>query len=107
MTIFDIVRNALLAGFGIQEKVREFVDDLVKKGELSESQGAKLVREWIETADKSTFELSKTLSDVVTKTIEKIALPSKEDVEGLERKVQELSVRIAKIEEIVGERKGQ
>ncbi len=43
MSVFDIIRNSLLAGLGMQEKVREFVDELVKKGELSETQGAKLV----------------------------------------------------------------
>jgi len=32
MALVDIIRNAMLAGFGMQEKVREFVDDLVKKG---------------------------------------------------------------------------
>ena len=42
----------MLAGFGVQEKVKEFVDDLVKKGELSESQGAKLVKEWSEKVRK-------------------------------------------------------
>ncbi len=107
MTIFDVVRNALLAGFGIQEKVKEFINDLVKKGELSESQGAKLLKEWLESADKSTSELNKTLSDAITKAMEKIALPSKEDVERLERKMQELSVRVAKLEEITGEKKAQ
>ncbi len=37
MTIFDAVRTAVLAGFGVQEKVSEFINELVKKGELSES----------------------------------------------------------------------
>ena len=37
MAIFEIVRNAMLLGFGVQEKVKEFVDEVVKKGELSES----------------------------------------------------------------------
>ncbi len=31
MTFFDVIRNAILAGFGIQETVKEFIDELVKK----------------------------------------------------------------------------
>lgn len=31
MAIVDMIRNALLAGFGVQEKVKEIIDDLVKK----------------------------------------------------------------------------
>jgi polyhydroxyalkanoate synthesis regulator phasin len=42
MTLFDVVKNAVLVGFGIQEVFKKFLDDLIKKGELSKSQGAKL-----------------------------------------------------------------
>lgn len=100
MTVFDIVRNALLAGFGVQEKVREFIDDLVKKGELSESQGAKIVKEWTETANKTTEQFSKSLSDVISKTLEKMNIPTKEDIEKLNKKVQSLSLRVKKLEGI-------
>jgi len=44
MTVFDIVRNAILAGFGVQEKMKDFVEDLVKRGELSESREQSLLR---------------------------------------------------------------
>lgn len=98
MTIFDVVRNAILAGFGVQEKVKEFVDELVKKGELSESQGAKLVKEWTEKADKSTAELSKTISDLVAKTLEKMNIPTRDEIERLNKKIQNLSARLKKLE---------
>ena len=98
MTVFDIVKNAMLAGFGVQEKAKEFVDDLVKKGELSDSQGAKLVKEWTEKADKSTEDISKSLSDVITKTLEKMNLPTKDDIEKLNKKLNSLSARVKKLE---------
>lgn len=103
MSLFDVVRNALLAGFGVQEKVREFVDDLVKKGELSESQGAKLVREWSEKFEKNTEDLSKSLNDMVAKTLEKMKLSTKDDIEKLTEKVDALSSRVAKMEGMKGE----
>jgi polyhydroxyalkanoate synthesis regulator phasin len=103
MTIFDVVRNAILAGFGVQEKVKEFIDELVKKGELSESQGARLVKEWTEKADKSTADLSKTISDLVSKTLEKMNIPTREDIERLNKKIQSLSMRVKKLEGITEE----
>jgi polyhydroxyalkanoate synthesis regulator phasin len=103
MTLFDVVRNAMLAGLGVQERVIEFINELVKKGELSESQGAKLVREWAEKADKSTEQLGKSISDVVTKTLDKMALPSKDEIEKLNKKVQALSARVKKLEGVKGE----
>ncbi|GBE37168.1 poly(hydroxyalcanoate) granule associated protein [bacterium BMS3Bbin07] len=108
MTIFDVVRNALLAGFGVQEKIKESIDELVKKGELSETQGAKLVKEWSEKAEKSSDELTKSISDVLAKTLEKMNLPTKENIEDLNKKIKALSTRVKKLEAVIegSEQKG-
>ncbi len=99
MSLFDTIRNAMLAGFGMQEKVKDFIDDLVKKGELSESQGAKLVKEWSEKFDKNTTDISKSLNEVVAKTLEKMNLSTKDDIQKLNDKVDALAARVAKVEE--------
>lgn len=98
MTLFDVVRNAMLAGLGIQETFKEFLDNLVKKGELSESQGAKILKEWTEKADKTSEQLSKNISELVTKTLEKMNLPTKDDIEKLNKEIQSHSDRIKKLE---------
>jgi polyhydroxyalkanoate synthesis regulator phasin len=102
MAIFEIIRNAMLAGFGMQEKMREFVDDLVKKGELSESQGARLVKEWSEKAEKNTEDMTKSLNEVVSKTLQKMNLSTKEDIRTLNDKIDSLSARVAKMESSKG-----
>lgn len=99
MALVDIIRNAMLAGFGVQEKVKEFVDELVKKGELNESQGAKLVKEWADKAEKNTEDISNSLNDLVKKTIDKMKFPLKEDIDKLTEQVSILSERIKKLEE--------
>lgn len=99
MSFFDVIRNAMLAGFGMQEKVKDFIDDLVKKGELSESQGAKLVKEWSEKFEKNTEEVSKNISDSVSKALEKMKLSTKEDIAKLNEKIDLLASRITKVEE--------
>ena len=103
MTIFDAVRNAILAGFGVQEKVKEFIDELVKKGELSESQGARLVREWSEKADKGSADLNKNFSEIMSKTLEKMNIPTKEEVDRLNKQIQNLSARVRKLEGVAEE----
>lgn len=99
MAIFEIIRNAMLLGFGVQEKVKEFVDETVKKGELSESQGAKLVKEWTEKAEKNTEDISNSLNDLLKKTIDKMKLPSKEDLDKMNEQISALTERIRKLEE--------
>ncbi len=98
MALFDVVRNALLAGFGVQEKVKEFVDELVKKGELSESQGAKLVKEWSEKVQKNSEDMSKSFNEMIAKTLSKMNLSTKEDIEKLHEKIDSLATRVGKIE---------
>jgi polyhydroxyalkanoate synthesis regulator phasin len=98
MTVFDLVRNAVLAGFGVQEKVRDFIDDLVKRGELSESQGAKLVKEWSEKADKTTSELNEIVAGIIPKTLEKMNIPTKADIDALKDQVEKLTARVASLE---------
>jgi polyhydroxyalkanoate synthesis regulator phasin len=99
MTLFDLIRSTLMAGFGVQERLKESIDELVKKGELSESQGSKLVKEWIDLADRSRAEMGKTVSELLAKGLDTMHVATKDDIDELGRKVQELSARIKKIEE--------
>jgi len=99
MAIFEIIRNSMLLGLGVQEKVKDFVDELVKKGELSESQGAKLAKEWTDKAVKNTEDISNSLNDLLKKTIDKMRLPSKEDLDKMSEQISTLTERIKKLEE--------
>ncbi len=99
MSLFDTLRNAMLAGFGMQEKVKEFIDDLVKKGELSDAQGAKLVKEWSDKFEKNTTDISKSVNEVVTKALEKMNLSTKDDIQKINEKLDSLTARVAKVEE--------
>lgn len=96
--VLEALRKALLAGFGVQEKLKEVVVDFVKKGEMSEAQGAKLVREWTEKAESSTSELDKTLSDIVARTLQKMNIATRGDLEKLDKKIKALSTRVRKAE---------
>ncbi|MDA8173135.1 MAG: phasin family protein [Nitrospiraceae bacterium] len=99
----DMIRKALLAGVGIQEKFNVYLDDLVKKGELSQTQAAKFVKEWTSIAEKSTGEVSKSINEMVEKAMRKMNLPTADDIERLNRKVQSLSVRVKRLETKAGE----
>lgn len=99
MSVFESIRKALMAGLGVQESVKELVDELIKKGELSETQGANLVREWSDKVGKSGDNLSKSISELVNNTLEKMNIPSREEVDKIKTKTQALSSRLKKLEE--------
>lgn len=96
--LFETVRKALLAGLGVQEKVKEFIDDLIKKGELSEAQGATLLKEWMGKAEESSKSFNKTIGELINKTLERMNIPTRDEIDKLSRKLQALSVRVKKLE---------
>jgi polyhydroxyalkanoate synthesis regulator phasin len=96
--LFETVRKALLAGLGMQEKVKEFIDDLIKRGELSEAQGATLLREWMGKAEESGKSFNKTIGELISKTLEKTNIPTRDEIDRLSRKIQSLSARLKRLE---------
>ena len=98
MIIGDIVKKAMLAGLGAQEKAKEFIEELVKAGELSKSEASSLVKEWTSKAEESTKEFDKRAKETVANILEKLNIPTREDMEKLEKKVQALNARLKKLE---------
>jgi len=98
MLVSEIIKKAMLAGLGAQEKAKEFIDELVKAGELSKNDGATLVKEWMSKAEESTKEMDHKVKDTVNAAFEKFNIPSRDDLANLEKKIQGLSARLAKLE---------
>ncbi len=100
MTMLDVIKKAMMIGLGAQEKAKELVDELVKKGELSKSEGAKLFKEFVAKTEENTKTMEKNVKEFVQKAFDKINIPTKDDFERLEKKVQALSARVKKMEGI-------
>lgn len=98
MTLFNIVKKALFASLGAQEKVKELIDELVKKGELNKSQGARIIKAWSERANKKREDITRTMTELVGRTLEKMNLPTKDDIEKLNEKIENLSKKLEGIE---------
>ena len=99
MLLNEILHKALMAGIGLPEKLKELVDDLVEKGELSESEGARLVKECSDKVSKSGDELNKGMAEIINKTLEKMNIPTSAEVEKLSKKITALSSRLKKLED--------
>jgi len=91
MGVFDMAKKALLAGLGVQESVKNFVDDLVKKGELNDAEGAKLIKDWMNKAEESAKDLEQKVNERVNKTLGLMNLPSRDDITRLEKQIENLS----------------
>ena len=98
MLVAEVIKRAMLAGLGAQEKAKELVDELVKKGELSKTEGATLVKEWVSKAEESTKDMDLKVKDAITAAFEKLNIPTRDDLANLEKKIQGISARLSKIE---------
>jgi polyhydroxyalkanoate synthesis regulator phasin len=98
MTVTEIIKQAMLAGLGAQVKAIEFVDELVKAGELSKGEGATLVKEWVSKAEESSKDMDQKVKDAIAAAFDRVNVPSREDLEKLDKKIQGISARLAKLE---------
>ncbi|MCK4297701.1 MAG: phasin family protein [Candidatus Marinimicrobia bacterium] len=92
--MFDLFKKAVLMGLGAvtitKEKVEQIVDELIKKGELAEGERSEAIRDLLTKAREQEKALNEKVSTTVKKTIEKLDLPSRQDIERLEEKIDDL-----------------
>ncbi len=98
MTVAEVIKRAMLAGLGAQEKAKEFVDELVKAGELSKGEGASVVKEWVSKAEESRKDLDNKIKDAMAGAMEKLNISTRDDIEKVEKKLQNISARLSKLE---------
>jgi polyhydroxyalkanoate synthesis regulator phasin len=92
-----ILEKSLLFGLGLltitREKVVQFVDKMVEEGEVRAEEAPKVVEKIIARGEEEREALRK----MVRQEIERWAPPSRQDVEELKRKVDELTARVEEL----------
>lgn len=91
--LLDIVKNAIMAALGAQEMLREFVEGLVEKGQLSETQGMTMLNDWTEKISGAASGIN--ISEIMDMALGKMNLATKDDIEKLNNKIAALSQRLA------------
>ena len=90
----DTWRKAKHFGLGVldftREKVEALVNDLVKRGELSEQDTAEAVADIMEKAKSEQAAFLDMLRGVVEKIVAELGLARRSDLEALQKKVEEL-----------------
>jgi len=94
------IRKAALLGIGVaaitKEKAENLVKDLIKKGDLNQNEGKKLVSDLMTKSKKSKKELETTVNKQVSVMIKKANVASKKEIKVLEDKIKKLEADIKK-----------
>jgi polyhydroxyalkanoate synthesis regulator phasin len=92
--MLDFVKKAIYIGAGLAsmtaEKIQEAVDEIVKKGEISEKQGRELVEELFERSSKTRKEMSEWIERIIQDTLDKLKLPTRREIDELRARIDQL-----------------
>ena len=95
--MFETLDKMMLAGLGAismtREKAEQIFDDYVSRGKLEKDSRTGFVKAMMDAADKNRAELEKLIGRQVKETMENLNLPTREDIQRLEKKIDELSSR--------------
>jgi polyhydroxyalkanoate synthesis regulator phasin len=91
------LKNILLAGLGAlgygREKLQTMVEAMVEKGELTREQGEKVIGTWVEKGKEEQANFSTRVSDEMQKVIAKLNLVTRDDLDALTARIEELEKR--------------
>lgn len=88
----DFMKKAIALGLGLtavsKEKVEQFVDDLVAKGEVAQSESKEAVNRLIARGEEQRLELKRMIQDQVKKVLSDLDVATKQDLKDLEHKLK-------------------
>ena len=92
--MFETLDKMMLAGLGAismtRERADKIFDEYVSKGKLEKENRTGFTKALMDAADKNRAELEKLVSRQVRETMETLNLPTSEDVQRIEKKLDKL-----------------
>ena len=90
----DIINKAFLAGLGAisisRDKVEGFIDDLVKRGELSQEEKRGMLSELLESVEKRQTELREFIHKETWQILKSLDIPTREEINKLKEEIDSL-----------------
>ncbi len=93
--MLDIIKKTMFTGLGLayltKEKIEELSKELIAKGDLTEQEGKEIFSDLSKKSKEAKEKLEEQIKSVVHDSLDKMNLASREDVQALENKVNELA----------------
>jgi polyhydroxyalkanoate synthesis repressor PhaR len=104
----DFFEKSILFGLGLfdltKEKAEKLVDEMIKRGEMSQSDKAKAVKELLKGHDERMEKLKTKIDESVEKITAKVKGKEKEDLAKLHQKLDDLAKVVEKLEKKLSEK---
>lgn len=104
----DFFKKSVLFGLGVfdltAEKAEKLVDEMIKRGEMSQSDRAKAVKELLKGHDERMQKLNTKIDETVEKVTAKVRGKEKDELAKLHQKLDDLAKVIEKLEKKLSEK---
>jgi polyhydroxyalkanoate synthesis repressor PhaR len=104
----DFFKKSVLFGLGVfdltRERAEKIVDEMVKRGEMAQSDKAKAVKELLKGHDERMEKLKKKIDESVEKVTARVKGKEKEELAKLQKKIDELAKVVEKLEKKLGQK---
>jgi polyhydroxyalkanoate synthesis regulator phasin len=93
-----LIKKALYTGVGLavltKEKAEELVKDLTQQAKLSEQEGKELFDDLLKHSEQAKSDFQAKLDEAVLTVVKKLNLATRDEVDSLKAKIEELSSKI-------------
>jgi polyhydroxyalkanoate synthesis regulator phasin len=100
--MFELIKKAMFTGIGMaamtKDKIEELAGDFIKKGDLSEQEGRKLVDEMMKKSEESKAEVKKQLDEMVQAALVKMEVARKTQIDELQEEIRLLREAVEKLQ---------
>jgi polyhydroxyalkanoate synthesis regulator phasin len=95
----DLIKKALYTGIGLavltKDKAEEMIKDIAQQAKLSEHEGKELMDSLMKQSDEARQDFQSKLDEAVLAVVKRLHLATKDEVEALRAKVEELSAKVS------------
>ena len=92
--MFETLDKMMLAGLGAismtRERAEKIFDEYVSRGKLEKENRSGFIKAMMDAADKNREEFEKLIDKQVRQTVEHLNLPTRDDLQRLEKKIDKL-----------------
>lgn len=94
----DLFKKILYTGVGLvsvaAEKVQKNIDEMVKKGSLTEEEGKKMVDDLVETTEEQAKDFETKLKETVSGVMKTLKFPTLKDLTALKKRIEALEAQL-------------
>ena len=98
--MIDYLKKSLLTGFGLalksKNEIEELAKVLAKKSEMNQDEAKDFLKECFTKYSEAKDSLDKKLESVVEKTLKRLDLPSRSDIQALNDRIDALNEKLNK-----------